>query len=259
MQYVWKLYKGNIEVSFDEASHTYTIDNRKVISPTTVLKMLGKPWLIDWAAKTSANYVRKQLVVGEEITSERIDAICDNAIFAHTRDAKKATDFGKITHKWVEDYINHQLDPESSPAPEMPTDERQLICIQHFLRWAHETGVRFTVAEKKVYSRMLDVVGTLDKMFILNGNLYCGDIKTSKSISPDYWLQVAFYAAAYEEEYREPISDTCIVLLTKDGKIDVRYRKQDYKVDWRDDFRTFCKVREIYSWAEENKYFGFNK
>lgn len=256
--HIWKLYKGSVKISFDEASHTYLVNDRKVISPTSVLKMLGKPWLVDWSAKMASKYVKKQLESDEVLTSERIDSICENASMAYTLEAKKATDFGKITHKWVEDYINHQLDPEENRLPEMPTDEAQLTCVQHFLRWVHESGVRFTAAEKKVYSKMLDVVGTLDKMFILNGELYCGDIKTSKSISPDYWLQVAFYAAAYEEEYREPIKDTCIVLLTKDGKIDVRYRKSG-KVNWRDDFSTFCKVREIYTWAEENRYFGYNK
>ena len=195
---------------FNEASHRYTLDGKPLTGVTTVLGVLAKPALIQWAANMATEYVRENLT-----DIENLDEVLKIAKMAHRLKKEEAADTGTLAHRWIEDWINGK-NPPSDPLIDHMT--------VNFVKWAEENEVEFIEAEKRVYSRIHWYAGTLDFLCKMNGKTYLGDLKTSSGIYDEYFFQTSAYQLALQE--MEPdlkIDGHVIINCKKDGGFNKKF------------------------------------
>jgi len=248
----YKLYNGEITITFDPAKHVYRANGIVVNGVTTILGVLDKPFLTSWASKEAVKelgYYERQIWtpngyidVPQEEQAEglgRLNATLEHfkimtadeywhtlhqAKNAHTRRKQEAASIGTMTHKWIEDYIK-------GFNPEMPTIPKVKNGVEAFLKWLNGNKVEFKLSEAKVYSKKFKIAGTLDWTAIVNGISTLGDIKTSNFFDQKFFWQTSAYQYARQEEYPdEAYGQQVIIRCDKnDGTVEVftstEYRK----------------------------------
>src|SRR4051812_25574504 len=134
------------EFVFDEKEHAYFLNGKPMLGCTSVLGVIAKPALIQWAANEAVKYAKAK---GRECTTaggpqmwEITDIALEEARTAHRRKkeeaADKGTDLHAIVEAWVKQCIDSALGAPSVPAPEP---------IQAFASWAQKEGIRFIASE----------------------------------------------------------------------------------------------------------------
>lgn len=208
-----KLYNGEANLNFDSNRHRYVWveENRVIKSVTSVLKVISKPALINWAANMAASHIAEQLDAGVAYDELELAAIIQGGRKAHYRKKVDAGDLGTFLHRWVEDYINGKN-------PGMPVNPQLKESVLKFLIWVKKHDVKFLLAEQVVFSRKYEYCGTTDFICSIDGELFIGDLKTSKGIYKEMLIQAAAYRMARNEEYpQENYAGQLIVRIGKDG------------------------------------------
>jgi hypothetical protein len=111
--------------------------------------------------------------------------------------------------------------------------------FERYIEFRRRFPLEIIHTELNLVSPELGFAGTLDRVIEMNGRRILLDIKTSNSIYPSYWLQLA----AYKELYGEPIDEVGILWLnaktrTEGSKGAVQgagwqlITKQDTSKDW---------------------------
>lgn len=184
------------EFTFDKAKHVYTLDGRPLTGVTTILGVIGKPFLINWAANMVAQYIKDHCDVDEEgiydVSAEQLE----KAKTAHTRKKEEAGAAGTAVHEIIEGIIKNAIDNNNGYLAETSHENKQ---VNNFLEWANGTNVRFLDSEKRLYSAKHWYAGTADIICEIDGQKYIGDIKTSSGIYPEHFIQCAAYAEAAKE------------------------------------------------------------
>ncbi|HSW65443.1 MAG TPA: hypothetical protein VLH56_19360 [Dissulfurispiraceae bacterium] len=217
------LYGGAVELEFHERlgrnTHCYTVGSEIKPSVTKILGIIAKPWLVPWALneyEAGLLLAFKPGVAYDELQLRKIIAECKNI---HKTKSRDAADLGTDTHDWIEQHIKSQLNQDMPP--DMPINETMQLTCQAFLNWEARNKPQWLSSERYIYSANHQYVGTLDFEAIIDGYLVVGDIKTSKAIYDEYWLQLAGYRMARNEELlflnnRAPLIErTMIVRLGK--------------------------------------------
>ena len=209
------------EFLFEEKAHRYTLDGKPLTGVTTILGVVAKPALIQWAADEACKYIVKNLEIrhilnlkqyrevwGKDCpTSELPDlavtrygdyvACLADARLAHRKKKEDAAEKGSDMHKEVEIFVKLCIEHNNG----IPTDTLNVNPdILPFVNWAAKEYIRFIAAEKRMYSESLWIAGTCDLVFEKDGKRYIGDIKTYKKI----WdrlplIQCAGYSIMWEE------------------------------------------------------------
>ena len=174
------------------------------MSVTGILGCLNKPALVFWAANVVADYLKGRLDAGETITAEMIE----EARKEHTRKKQEAASIGTQVHEWAEQYAKAPI--------ELPTDEKVLNGVIGFLKWVKQHKVRFLASEQIVYSRKYNYVGIMDAEAVVDGKRRLIDFKTSNRLYDEYYLQVAAYRQAVEEEVGAYEENALIVRFDKE-------------------------------------------
>lgn len=180
----------------------------EVISVTSALKALPKPFLIGWAAKMAAEYAVDNLSILTEMVAKGDErAAIDLIKGARFRDMNKKADRGTIVHAAVEAYIaGTQVDKAEVEAQlaekRVPKTmwKSALLMISGVYQYLQDTEPEVYRSESTVYSRTHGYAGTTD----LFARTHVGssrvpvviDIKTSKSIYDEVALQLIGYARA---------------------------------------------------------------
>ena len=235
--------------SFDEEKHIHMLDGKPLMGTTSVLGIINKPFLVQWAADLAAvsalmsnkhfpeildEYTEAKKIEG---SYQRAKAMKDLdkkypefkiARTAHKVKKEKAADWGTIVHKAIEVWIATRSEP--SKVDIKGTIEKVLpehhIAIQHFIDWATEKNVQFFESEKGIYSESWWVGGIVDFVCKIDGKLYVGDIKTSGDIYESYWLQTSAYAKMMMEMgVYEHFDGMVIINCRKDGTVRTEERK----------------------------------
>jgi hypothetical protein len=205
------LYNNTVELLFDSFQHRYTIEDIPVPSVTTILGVINKPMLMAWAANTAIDYIREQMKPGVALDEVQLMTIFENAKKSPYQKRKDAGDLGTLVHKWVEDYI-HGLNPP------VPVNEGMRKSVEQFMSWVSVYNVKFLCSEQMIYSKEHRYTGTLDFICNIDGKLYVGDLKTSKGIYNEYFIQTAAYRHARNEEFpEEKFEGQIIIRVGKDG------------------------------------------
>lgn len=163
---------------------TYTLTNgERAPSVTTILQMLNKPALNDWRARLG---IKKT----EEIKNT-------------------ASDFGNLVHSGVEAVCSEQQIPYYS-------DVRVKTAVENFKLWADANIQEWIAFEKAAYNDTFKYAGTVDAFARLkNGKLVLIDLKTSKKVNWEYYLQTVAYARAerFDDNVVDPKDIEGILIL----------------------------------------------
>jgi hypothetical protein len=211
---------------FDPIKHRYFLGEKQLTGVTTVLGVLAKNALIQWAANEAVKYIKENVVTADLFEGSPESGIyypvsegdLEKARTAHARKRDKSADIGTTSHKWIESYIKAKI-----ASTELPGANKELSVItDNFLKWVEEKKPKFLASEKVVYSKKHFYAGTLDFIAEIDGKVYLGDIKTGSGVYFEMFLQCAGYQLALEETEPEwKIEGHIIVNPTKDGKLNV--------------------------------------
>lgn len=261
-----------------EDDHRYFADPQKkkqYTGVTTILGVLNKPALVDWAARMAVEYVQEYIKVAEEreldyenFASEVLNHLphwLEEAKTAHAKKRDEGAQKGTDTHALVEEYVNHCIKNYDGLAGSFAYAET-FKPIEPFIQWADKENITFISAETPLVSEKLWVAGTADLIFEKDGKRYIGDIKTYKKMwdrTPFY--QCAGYALMYEEmncktdvipdekdsDYQyehhsgKIISGYCIINLPKERDFEEKHDIM-WSFDTEGDTRAFLACVEIY-------------
>ena len=200
---------------FNDTKHIHTLDDKPLHGVTTVLSVISKPALIQWAANMAVDYVQNNFESTIYNQPEKWDAFLKEARYAHRKKKDKAGDWGTLVHKAVEEWIKNKVEPK--------LEESQQKAFDNFKLWAKENKIEFLESEKHVYSKELWIGGITDLIIKMDGKKYVADIKTSSGIYNEMFFQMAAYDLCLKEMGGyEDIEGYLVINLKKDGTIDLK-------------------------------------
>lgn len=239
------LYNGDVRLDFSPSGHKYQIFHKGVEKfgtrgVTTVLGVLDKPSLVQWAANECNKYWVDGLSKGP-IDEILIATLAKEAPkqWLNTRD--KAGQIGTLVHLWIEQWINYKMGKGEKPLTPQNLNMQQAVL--KFLQWEKDNVDTYISSEEKVYSLKYNIAGTLDFLYIDKKGVLClGDLKTSNGIWPTFPLQLAAYRYMLEEA-EAYCSPNITKLPTK--MVIVRVGKDDGKI----------QVKEVENYEDNKRAF----
>lgn len=162
-----------IERASAKKARTHTIyrlqDGTRVPSVTTVLGVLNKPGLLKWAWELGA--------AGIEMDAYRDDL----------------ADVGRLAHQMIHAHLTGG-DPDAlcEGLARHVVDRAQNSFLK-FLHWQDQHDVQVILTEQPLVSETYRFGGTLDIYAYLDGSPVLIDLKTSKAIYDEFFLQLAAY------------------------------------------------------------------
>lgn len=224
----------NLYVPADfEKNHAYFADEagtRAYMGITSVLNIIAKPALIQWAANMAVDYIKsktKNVVVDgmeSNIRGYITDEMLEEARFAHRKTKEKAGADGTDIHAEIEKLIKVSMEVNNGKIEAFMLNDELPKQVKEFAQWAMVNSVIFLASEKRLCSQSLWIAGTADFFAIVNGKLMVGDIKTNKSgIQTTHFIQASAYAhMAKEMGLYEEFGGVVIVNVPKHGGIKVQ-------------------------------------
>ena len=264
---VIKYHDGQeVELNFDKKLHAYRVDGKPVASATKVLSVISKPALIPWALKQGSEFLERHLYVDEENENEKVGAfkytsrlglkgIVKGIKSAYRGSSGTAMETGTTAHQWIEDALTTFMSGEGSfgddNLPDLPDDEDACNSIEAFKAWVGDNDIDFISSEEKIYSRQDNYAGTLDCAAYVNGSLCIIDWKTSKGIYPEYHLQNAAYAQAWEDIHGRQVEQTLVLRLDKaTGRYQQGFQS---RVEWVRNYEAFVSALNLFNRLKELK------
>lgn len=232
--------------TFDKEKHVHTLDGKALYGTTTILGVIAKPILIQWAANVAVESIKADIYDRSVMPPRMIlDDIFAKAKVAHRKKKEEAGTKGTDVHEECELYIKHCIERGGEAfKPEIPSEKQ----LQNFIDWAVEKKVKFLASEKNIYSERMWVGGIADIICEIDGKRYVGDIKTSSGIYPEHFIQASAYAAMLKEMEEKEFYGVIIINLKKDGSFDV---KENY--DLEGNLKCFESALCIYKHLNEIK------
>jgi hypothetical protein len=218
----FKLYNGEVELTFNEEKHLYVTGGYQVDGVTSVLQIINKPALMYWAVNMALEHIGSNLKPGQALDEVQLKKLLADAKIAHRAKSTDAADIGTMIHEWIEKWI-------TGKKPETPINVQMKQATDSFLKWVDDNNVKFVDSERMVYSKKWGYAGTLDFTATIGKEFVIGDIKTSTGIWDEYWLQVAAYEQAFREEFADKdVARAVIVRVGKDASLEIK-DSVDYK------------------------------
>lgn len=249
-----------VELKFDGRSHLYKVDGEVIPSATKVLGVIAKPALVPWSLKMGAEWLASQIFCDTEgkktkeillKSSIPLTGLLKGMKGAHRSYSTHAMSVGTATHEWIEQHVIHLM--TGGDKPEIPQNQEEVAtACQAFKDWISENDVVFLGTEEKVFSRDYKYTGTYDAHAIVNGKITIIDWKTSKGVYPEYHLQNAAYAGAFEEIHSGGHVEQTLVL-----RLDKRYGTYEAEFQtreqWKKNHQAFLAALLLYNRLKELK------
>lgn len=226
--------------------HKYKLDGRDVKGVTTVLNAgLPKPALVNWAARTVAEYVADNIGAVNSLSELGRDPMIAALKATPWQDRDRAAARGTEVHALAEEIINGR---------EVDVPAHIVGHVDGYVRWLDAWDVQPIHTEKACANRDYWYAGTFDAIVEfgrgpLAKQRYLCDWKTSKGVYGETALQLAAYAFAeffVEDdgtEVKMPEVDGLAVLhVTDSGSL--FYKVTDPKYAWE----SFTQVK----WVSDN-------
>lgn len=229
---------------FQEKGHKYFLDDKPLTGVTTVLNVIAKPALIQWAANMATDYISKEWKSNVSYSMDAIKIILDEARKAHCKKKEEAGQKGTDVHTLIETYIKLMISDQGGVAMEINGYDNEQV--KHFVEWAVKNKIKFLESEKKMYSEKHWIAGTCDFTCEIKSKKYVGDIKTSSGIyDRTPFFQTAGYRLMLEEMGEKDYAGSVIINIKKDGKFD---EKKDvyYSFDYQSDLDGFLAALKLY-------------
>jgi CRISPR/Cas system-associated exonuclease Cas4 (RecB family) len=238
---------------FNEKTHTYTLDGKRMTGVTTVLGVINKPALVGWAANQAVEYIKtskvwqlvpdtpRKIMIGDK----ELEKLLNEARKAHIRKRDKAGQSGTDVHGDIETHIKFAI--ENSDGIIVTGGNYEKKQVEHFLNWAEKNKIKFLASEKRVYSKTHFTAGTYDFKCEIDGKIYIGDIKTSSGIyDRTPFAQTSAYQMMEEEMTGiKDVQGRLIINLKKTGIFD---EDKDVYISehYEDDLELFMSALSIY-------------
>lgn len=217
-------------------SYTIAVPARTVTLPsvTTILKVLDKPALPNWAAKMTREGVAALVAEGVELPADQegIGSLLKERGLRHMDKRDSAAERGTATHAILEQLC------EGVPV-EPINAYQEALCS-----WWDERQPAVVHSEITVYSLVHGFAGTAD--LILVDSLV--DLKTGNARRIAYesdFLQVAAYRLAYREMTGFELPKTGVLICKENGKY-----AEFFSPDPDADERAFCDLLKVWRWRE---------
>lgn len=255
-----------MQLKFDEENHLYTLDDKPLTGVTTILGVIAKPSLIQWASTMACDYLKDKLLpdIQAGFDQEYFLEVLKEASVAHRKKKEASADTGTFVHKMCELWIQDQsladnsifiktvaelkLKPEEFKIIEKQID-MILVMFGHFKKWALDNEVEFLESEVRCYSEKYWYAGTCDLVLKIKGEVWIGDIKTSSGIYDEAFYQTSAYQNALQEQGLYPLVKGHVILnLKKDGKFDIKFSE-----NYEDDRKAFMGALAIYRRKNQTK------
>jgi hypothetical protein len=166
-------------------------------SVTTVLKVVGKPELDYWKAKTVAEETLRTLSV-------------EQGILAPKKVMENAGDEGTIAHELIDKYWSGTKYDKSEQKEKV---QQYLTAFEEFVKIHNPKMIE---SEGICYSHKYEYAGTYDGIFEIAGEKWLIDWKTSNGIYRDHKVQIVAYRHALKEMGVE-VDKMVIVQLKNNG------------------------------------------
>jgi hypothetical protein len=262
------------------------VEDKIVPGVTSVLKdIIAKPDLMRWplneackllfGAKWDDNlkkyfYDPKTAVLkpGEEYDAGKYQEFLESGLSASNRKSDNSVEIGHYAHYLVEltlwsykfrvanfDALKHLQDVVK---PSDDTMKTLRVIYESFVKWweslcrSHRVQVIWT--EQPVYSRKFGYCGTLDICLMVDGKVIVLDFKTTNrstkaplGVYAEYFLQLAAYSYALQEETGEIVNDIGIIGVDKSGNLAV-ITARDLNLTVEHCQRVFAFAYRIHEW-----------
>lgn len=185
--------------------------------------------------------------VGEKVWLPSVSTILgtlkDGLEYVSAYDLRIASERGTKIHQATEHLeAGHVLQKQNFTAKEWDM-------LGGFIGWRNTCQLTTTASELRMANKKLGYAGTLDRIYVIGSGLALVDIKTTASIYPKAWLQVAAYAALAEKEGHK-IMHTAILRLTDKSKAKYQWEFRD-RTEWQKDLKAFNKVLDTWRYFNE--------
>lgn len=174
-----------------------TADDTRVPSVTTILGILSKPALIQWAW---------------ELGTQGLD-------YRKVRD--QAGDIGTLAHYLIMCHLRGEA-PDTSEYSPQNIDRAESSLIKYW-DWEKANSIIPMLIEVPLVSERYRFGGTIDLLGELNGDLWLIDYKTGKAIYPEMLSQIAAYRVLLGEN-GYPVKGCRILRISKDDTEDFEDR-----------------------------------
>lgn len=132
------------------------------------------------------------------------------------------------------------------------TDEEWKMLIG-FIQFHKDMNPEIIHTEISIVSDTLQTAGTIDRIYKIDGEYVLLDIKTSKAVHKNYWLQTAAYWNMFVNlpgDYVKPVK-TAILRLAPGKKSGYEYTTHDI-ADINEDFQAFQAVYGVWKYDNPN-------
>ena len=230
-------------------------------SVTTILQVIAKPALVKWAentAKAETINAAADLYIDlgkmakgtPPMTRAAYVASLESRLGkqrATERESAKATEIGSQAHALVEWDVRKRLGQIVGPRP--AATQAAEWAFMAFEDWANSVNFTPIFTEFTVHSMTHRYAGTTDMLALVDGRRVVIDLKTSKSIYAEYFLQVSAYARGLDEMGHGPVDGAMVLRLPK-NETDPAFEAVD-AVDIDGLFSAFLSVRQVWQWWHE--------
>jgi hypothetical protein len=215
--------------------HNYRLDGKPVPGVTTLIsKGYPKPMLVNWAARTVAEYCADNFDLMREVRAQGRDELVDLLKGAHYRDRDKAAARGTDVHQLAEEILNGQ---------EVEVPEHLQGFVDGYVAFIDRWKIDPIVTEKPCANRQWWYAGTFDAIVEIGAGQLKGkrlllDWKTSKGVYGETAMQLAayrhadFYALEDGTEVQMPEVDGLGVVHVRPDGCDL-YEIQDPDAGWK--------------------------
>ena len=184
-----------------------TQDGKRVPSVTTILGILNKPALLQWAWQCGVDGLDYRTV---RDTAGDIGTLAHYMILSHLR--KQEPD--------LSEYSQHNIDLAEN-------------CFLKYLEWEQEHTIEPLLVEEPLVSELYGFGGTIDCLAKVNEELWLVDHKTGKAIYPEMAHQLAAYSHLLTEAGYN-VANARILRIGRDETIDFEERVfNDMKIHWQ--------------------------
>jgi PD-(D/E)XK nuclease superfamily len=219
----------------------YTIDGKKVPSVTSILNVLNKPQLVNWAARITRDFIKQELFAFRRADSFRdldLDNLLAKSAKEHDRVRTAAADHGIAVHSSIASYVGDKSNiTHNDPV------------IIGFREWQESSQFVPIASERLVFSHEHGFAGTADLIGTLNGRLALLDIKTGRGVYPEYKLQLAAYAVAWGEMGGH-FPEVCMNLHVK-SDFTITEANSFTATELFPLFQTFLAAKRLFEWQSE--------
>jgi hypothetical protein len=265
--------RRSVDQGYGRVSRAYEVPGGKLYdSVTSILGVIAKPALINWAANQERKYVSEAAADlnddcpehGPRMSRLAFLASLDSRLGkakAHQKALEKAGDIGSQTHNLIEWNLRRELGQEAGEQPAI--SQAAALAFTQYEEWRSTADMQPKLIEQVVWSHEHEYAGTLD-LFALarcdrseaEGETVQAvlDWKTGKAIYPEAAIQISTYIRALVEmgHAHDPIWGL-VVRLPKteaDPGFEVRWVSP---AEQGEHFQAFLAAKKLWDWQQRQR------